>query len=104
MAYLILRYTLKDGVSRDDFEEWVRTFDYPNMRGLKRVKSFHTYRTTALLVGEGQPAFDYFELFEIDDFDGFCAEDMPGETVQAVMGAFMHWVDNPEFNIVERID
>jgi hypothetical protein len=55
-------------------------------------------------MGEGNPAQEYFELFEIDDLEGFGAEDMTGELVQSVMGAFMGMVDNPEFNIAERID
>ncbi len=104
MTYLILRYVLKDGVEAEAFEKWAREFDYPNMRGLRRVKSFHTYRVTGLLVGEGKPANDYFELFEIDDFEGFCSEDMPGEIVQKVMGQFVEMVDNLEFNIAERLD
>ena len=104
MTYLILRYNLKDGVQANEFENWVLDFDHPNMRGLKRIESFHTYRVTGLLVGEGKPAYDYFEVFEIEDFDGFCGEDMPGETVQKVMGQFMEQIDNWEFNIAERVE
>lgn len=103
MAYLILRYNLKDGVTAAQFEQWVRETDQPAMRGLKRVESFNTYRVTGLLMGEGEAAQRYFEIFEISDLAGFTGDDMPGETVQAIMGAFMQMVDNPEFNIAERV-
>lgn len=103
MAFLLLRYTLKDGVSPEDFENWVRETDQPAMRALQRVKSFDTYRATGLLMGEGEPSQSYFEIFEIDDMAGFTSEDMPGSVVQAVMGDFMGFADNPEFTIAERI-
>ncbi|MFC4292871.1 hypothetical protein ACFOWX_10645 [Sphingorhabdus arenilitoris] len=103
MAYLMLRYNLKDGVTPEQFEQWVRETDQPAMRGLKRVESFETFRVTGLLMGEGAPAQSYFEIFEISDLAGFTGEDMPGETVQAIMGAFMQMADNPEFNIAERL-
>ncbi len=103
MSYLLLRYTLKDGVSPEEFEKWVKETDQPKMRSLRRVKSFNTYRMTGLLMGEGEPAQQYAELFEIDDLDGFASEDMPGDLVQSVMGEFMGMVDNPEFSICEEV-
>ena len=103
MAYLLLRYTLKDGVSPEDFEKWVRETDQPKMRSLQRVTSCNTYKMTGLLMGEGAPAQQYAELFEISDMDGFTGEDMPGELVQSVMGEFMGMVDNPEFAICEAV-
>jgi hypothetical protein len=103
MPNLILTYTLKPGVAKDDFEAWVRDVDYPAMRGLARVTSFTTYRTEKLLVGEGAPPCDYVELFAIEDMAGFTAEDMPGDTVQRIMGEFFQHVENPAFMIVSEV-
>jgi REDY-like protein HapK len=103
MAYLLIRYTLKDGIEPADFERWVRETDQPGMRGLARVKAFDTFRATGLLMGEGAPSQSYFEIFEIDDLAGFTTEDMPGAVVQAIMGEFMGFVENPEFTIAEKI-
>jgi hypothetical protein len=103
MSYLLLRYNLKDGISPEDFETWVRDTDQPTMRSLKRIRSFETYRATGLLIGEGAPSQSYFEIFEIDDLAGFTGEDMPGDTVQAIMGQFMGFADNPEFVIAEKL-
>ncbi len=104
MSALIIRYRLNAGVSPADFERWVIDVDHPAMRGLRRVKRFETYRVVGLLMGAGQPSSDYVELFEIDDLAGFTSEDMAGETVQAVMGAFMGFADAPEFLIAEAVD
>lgn len=103
MAHLILTYRLKDGVTPADFEQWVKTVDQPAMRGLSRVTRFDTYRVTGLLMGEGAPSCAYVEVFEISDLAGFTGQDMPGETVQAVMGAFMGFADAPEFLVAEAV-
>jgi hypothetical protein len=104
MATLIIRYRLQEGVTPADFEAWVQSTDHPTMRGLRRVRSFETYRVSGLLIGEGQPSSDYVEIFEIDDLAGFTGEDMPGPAVQGVMGGFMGFVDAPEFLICDAID
>lgn len=77
MAKVILQYRLKPGVAPEAFEGWVRTTDYPAMRGISRVASFTTVRVRGLLIGEGDPGMDYIEIFDIPDLDGFVGEDMP---------------------------
>ncbi|MDG1824844.1 MAG: REDY-like protein HapK [Henriciella sp.] len=100
---LILLYSLKDGVTPADFEAWVRTVDYPEMRGLDRVSDFRTYRTERLLMGDGAPSVQYVEAFAIPDLEGFVTEDMGGETVQSVMGSFMGFAEAPQFIVVSEV-
>jgi hypothetical protein len=100
---LILIYSLKDGVKPADFEAWVRTTDYPGMRGLKRVADFRTHRVERPLMGNDKPTVQYIETFSITDLDGFMKEDMTGQTVQSVMGAFMGFADAPQFLIVSEV-
>jgi len=103
MAQIILLYKLQDGVSKADFHEWIRTVDYPAMRGLASVESFKTYETQQLLMGEGSPSVQYVEVFDINDMAAFTGSDMPGETVQSVMGQFMGFAEAPEFIIAEEV-
>lgn len=103
MPYLLIRYTLNEGVSSEEFETWVRDTDQPTMRSLKRVMYFDTYKVTGLLMGDGAPSQSYFEIFEIDDLEGFTGEDMPGDTVQSIMGQFMGFAAAPEFVIAEKV-
>ncbi len=100
---LFLLYTLKDGVSPDAFERWVRETDYPSMRGLARVQSFRTFRAERLLIGEGTPGVAYIEAFAIPDLDGFIAEDLGGATVQGVMGEFMGFAEAPQFIVASEV-
>ena len=101
---LIILYSLKDGVKRDDFHNWVRTVDYPAMRGLARVESFKTFESKKLLMGEGAPSVGYVEVFDVPDLDGFMAEDLGGDIVQGIMGQFMGFAEAPEFIISEEIN
>ncbi|WP_088310982.1 REDY-like protein HapK [Novosphingobium sp. B 225] len=103
MATIILKYRLKHGVSRDEFETWVKTTDHPVMRGLSSVAAFDTYRVTGLLMGEGAPSVEYVELFDIADLAAFTGTDMPGDTVQGIMGQFMGFADAPEFLLADKL-
>ena len=101
---LFILYTLKEGVTPEAFETWVRTTDQPAMRSLARVQDFRTYRAERLLMGEGKPGIAYIEAFAIPDLDGFVAEDMGGASVQTVMGDFMGLADAPQFIVVSEVN
>ncbi len=103
MANVLLHYTLKPGTSPEDYEEWVRSTDYPTMRGIARVANFSNHRVRGLLMGEGEPGMHYVEIFDIPDLDGFVGEDMPGPVIQGIMGDFMSRVENPVFIVLDEI-
>jgi hypothetical protein len=103
MKQIIISYNLKPEVTPSQFEEWVRTVDKPAIAGLSRVSRFQTFRSEALLMGEGKPSYGYIEIFDITDFAGFTGIDMPSAIVQSVMGAFMGLVDNPQFVIASEV-
>lgn len=103
MSQIIIKYKLKEGVSREQYENWTRNTDYPLMRGLTRVSTFTTYRLERNLMDGSQPSLDYIEIFDLPDLDGFIAEDMASAIVQQVMGEFMGFVDNPEFMVAQAV-
>lgn len=103
MKQIIILYNLKPDVTPTQFEDWVRTIDQPNMRGLSRVSRFRTFRTDAHLMDDAKPSVQYVEIFDITDLDGFTGQDMPGDVVQMVMGAFMGLTENPEFMICSEV-
>lgn len=103
MPNIIILYNLKPSVTREQYETWTRTRDYPAMRGLSRVQSFVNYRIEKPLMGEFTPSAQYVEIFEIADLDGFVQEDMAGGVVQGVMGEFMQYVENPQFLIADAV-
>lgn len=103
MAKVMLHYTLKPGVTHEEYQDWVRTTDYPTMRSIARVASFSNHRVRGLLMGEGEPGMDYVEIFDIPDLDTFVGEDMPGPVIQGIMGDFMGRVENPVFIVLDEV-
>lgn len=103
MKQIIITYKLKPEVSDEQFENWVKEHDQPTMRGISRVSRFQTFKSNSLLMGEGQPSFDYVEIFDITDLDGFLSEDMGSDIVQKILGEFMNLVDNPQFVIGSEV-
>lgn len=104
MAKIIITYRLKPGVTRGEHETWTRTRDYPAMRGIARVESFVTHRTTRLLLDpDGKPSVDYIEVFDVPDLDGFMAEDFGSASVQAILGEFMDRAEAPEIIVAEEV-
>ena len=103
MSKIIVMYTLKPDVDRATYENWTRTTDYPQMRGLTRVHSFVNHRIERPLMGDSKPTVDYVEIFDIPDLAGFLGEDMGGSVVQHVLGEFLPFVDNPQFLIAEEV-
>lgn len=103
MKQIIILYNLKPDVTPEKFEEWVRSVDQPNMRGLARVSRFRTFRTESHLMGEGKPSIQYVEVFDITDLEGFTGQDMPSDIVQMVLGAFMGLVESPELIIASEV-
>ena len=88
MSKIIILYTLKEGVTRETYESWTRSTDYPVMRGLARVSSYVNHRVVKPLMGDAKPSVDYVEVFDIPDLAGFLGEDMGGAVVQKIMGEF----------------
>jgi len=103
MAKVMIHYTLKPGVTHAEYQEWVRTTDYPTMRGIARVAAFSNHRVRGLLMGEGDAGMDYVEIFDIPDLDGFVGEDMPGPVIQGIMGDFASRVENPVFIVLDEV-
>jgi REDY-like protein HapK len=103
MKQIIILYNLRPDVTTERFEDWVRTVDQPNMRGLSRVSRFRTFRTEGHLMGEGKPSVQYVEVFDISDLDAFTGQDMASDVVQMVLGAFMGMVENPEMIIASEV-
>ena len=103
MSKIFITYKLKASVSPETFEAWVRSHDYPAMRGVARVSRFVTNKAVRHLLAGTTPSISYIEEFVIPDLDGFMQHDFGSEAVQKILGEFMGMVDNPEFIVAEEI-
>ncbi|MGB3455231.1 MAG: hypothetical protein WBA35_02635 [Litorimonas sp.] len=86
---ILVLFNLKDGVTRERYEDWAKTKDIPGVNALRSVDTFDVYRNTGLLFGDGEPPYQYFEILDINDMDAFGA-DASTEAMQAVAAEFQN--------------
>ncbi|MEM7730848.1 MAG: REDY-like protein HapK [Pseudomonadota bacterium] len=86
---ILVLFNLKDGVTRERYEDWAKTKDIPGVRALKSVDTFDVYRNTGLLMGDGTPPYQYFEILDINDMDVF-GQEASSEAMQAVAAEFQN--------------
>jgi hypothetical protein len=73
MAVVFFLNKLRDGVSGENYERWVREVDYPTARALKTIASYVVAKTPTTLDGAASP-YDYIERVEVTDIDAYRAE------------------------------
>lgn len=63
--------TLREGVTPDEYESWVRSVDYPLARGLPEINSYIVTRIDGHLAGNDPEPFQYLEVLEVTDVDEY---------------------------------
>lgn len=58
-------------VSPSDYEEWVRTVDYPTARALPSIQEYTVCRIDGLLEGTGDSPYQYIERVLITGLDDY---------------------------------
>ena len=99
---VIVLFKLKPGVEPAAYEDWARRRDVPTVRALPSVDEFIVYRTTGLLGSEGKAPYDYVEVIDIADMQGF-GTDIATEASRAVSAEFGDWADAPVFLLTEEL-
>ena len=99
---VVVLFNLKAGVDVAAYEDWARTRDIPGVRALPSIDDFRVYRATGLLGGEGTSPYEYIEVIDIADMEGF-GTDVASETMQTVSREFQTYADAPVFITTEQI-
>ena len=86
---ILVLFNLKEGVTRERYEDWAKTKDIPGVNGLQSVDDFSVFRNTGLLFGEGEPPYQYFEILDVNDMERF-GEEASTEAMQAVAAEFQN--------------
>jgi hypothetical protein len=97
MAHIFILYRLKAGVSREDFESWLKTRNFAALRSIKRLSKFAVFRIEKRVMTQEEASADYIDIFEIPDISGFIAEDLRGHISLKDMEEFSGFADKPEY-------
>jgi hypothetical protein len=63
--------TLKTGVKREDYERWLREYDYVVARSLPSIVSYRTHRIEGPINGAEAAGWSYIERIEVRDVDQY---------------------------------
>ncbi len=63
--------TLKPGVKREDYERWLREYDYVVARSLPSIVSYRTHRIEGPITGAEAAGWSYIERIEVRDVDQY---------------------------------
>ena len=102
MPAVLVLFNLKHGVSRTEYEDWAKTIDLPTVNDLESVDRFEVLRATGLLMGEGDPPYQYFEILRVNDMQ-MLGEDIASETMQQISNQFQSFADNPIFVLTDSL-
>ena len=99
---VIVLFNLLPGVEAADYENWARTRDIPGVRSMPSVDDFIVLRTTGQLGSDAKPPYDYVEIIEIADMQGF-GTDIATEASQTVAAEFREWAADAVFMTTEEL-
>ena len=102
MSTLMVLFNLKEGQSVEDYEAFAKNVDVPGVKSLNSIDDFKVYKSQALLFSDDAPPYQYFEVIDVNDMDGF-GKDVQDEKVQEIARKFQGMVDNPMFILTEKI-
>lgn len=63
--------TLKPGVEREDYERWLREYDYVVARTLPGIVSYRTHRIEGAINGAETAGWHYIERIEVRDVEQY---------------------------------
>lgn len=89
---MIVLVDLKEGVSPEDYERWVRETYRPAVMTLSSIERWRGYRASALLGSEAAPPHQYVVVVEIEDLEQL-GRDMTDETLQALLSQLHAFAD-----------
>jgi REDY-like protein HapK len=81
---MVVLVTLRDGVSREEYEGWVSETYRPAVVALPSVGEWRGYRADRLLASDEVPPYDYVVTLEVTDPERLGA-DMASEEMQALL-------------------
>lgn len=101
MDTLVVLFKLRPDADAAAYEAWAKATDLPVVRKLPSVGRFDIYRSQGLLGSDAAPPYDYVEIIDIQDMEGF-GNDVATDTMAKVAAEFRSFADNPVFIVTKR--
>lgn len=99
---IIVLFNLKPGADVAEYEAWARARELPGVRSLPSIDEFQIYRTTGLLGSEDKPPYDYVEIIDVADMEGFW-KDIANDASTEVAKEFRNWLAGPPIFLMTEL-
>jgi hypothetical protein len=96
--------TLKEGVDPAEYEEWVRTVDYPVARRQPAISSYVVTRVDGHVVDGGDLPCQYLEVIEVTSIENYRMSLEGNEELEALLREWAAFVDRSVAVYGEVID
>ena len=88
--------TLKPGVKAEDYERWLREYDYVVAKSLPSIASYRTHRIEGPINGAESAGWNYIERIEISDVEQY-QRDIASPAGQELMRQlYENYLDRPK--------
>ena len=96
--------TLKEGVDPAEYEEWVRTVDYPVARRQPAISSYVVTRVDGHVTSGGELPCQYLEVIEVTSIENYRMSLEGNEELEALLREWATFVDRSVAVYGEVID
>ncbi|HEV2282194.1 MAG TPA: hypothetical protein VGX75_07365 [bacterium] len=95
MPFVFFLQRLRPGVRPEDYERWVREFDYPTARTLSSIVSYRNFRLNAPF-RKTDVGYQYLEVIEITDLEAYRKDldSPPAQELRRQIAAYLVPSDN----------
>ncbi len=94
MPIVIWFSRLQPGVSAEEYEDFVRSVDYPATQRVSSISRYRSIRMQGPAMGEEKLPYDFMDLAEITDIEEYRQDLKRHPAVQEVHGQFEKYVES----------
>jgi hypothetical protein len=88
--------TLKPGVRPEDYERWLREYDYRVARTLPSIISYRTHRIEGPITGAERAGWHYIERIEVRDKDEYLKDLASPAGQELIRQLYEHYLERPK--------
>lgn len=83
---------LKEGIQPEDYERWLKEFDYANAPKIETILSYRAYRAERPF-SAGEKLFDYLEVIEVTNLEEYRRELEENSAAKAIAEQWSGFLD-----------
>lgn len=101
MQVVMFLSKLRKSVEPEEYEQWVRSFDYEVTKSMSSVSYYRVHKVKEKL--QGDAPYDYIEYITINDYEKYKKE-IYGETGETILAQWRNYIEKSDVVYCETIE